>query len=197
MPIKRLIAVLLLASTLHAASLVTAYSFATTQNNITGCYGMRITTAASTTTYLQLGIYCASGNTGNHTVYVLASGSYSVVGSAVVSLTGCTPGNTYYGSTSVTLNAYSYYYIVTPVTNGGQNWYAEAPITLNATYGNSPRGAYSATACTANPVMTGDNAGQAYVGFDASTTAAPPTFTPRAGQVADVAPTKGHAAGER
>lgn len=175
---RKVLLVLLLSPSLFAANLVVSYSPGNDRNDFTGFVGHQFTVGSSPVTFKQLGLRCATGNSGNHTVYIV-DGSNTTLVSTVVNLTGCTTGTFYYANcTSTTLSASTQYFIVTGVTNSGQMWAndiggAGGTMTLNSAIvvnngTTSPQAIFSTTLGS----FSTNNTGTAYAGVDASTTSA-------------------------
>ena len=115
-------------TTQASASFVTAITFTgPSQSNFTGWVGAAITTGASSVTVTQLGRYRVFGNSGTHTVkLVAASTGIDVSGSAVsVNVAGGQVNAFVYAALSspVTLSPNTTYYVVSQETAGGDSYY--------------------------------------------------------------------------
>ena len=113
-----------------SASFVSAITFrGVLRNDVSGWFGMAVTTGASSLKVTQLGRYFAFGNSGTqaHTVKIVnASTGIDVSGGSVsVNLADGQQGNFVYESLSaqVTLSANTTYYIVSQETAAGDQWY--------------------------------------------------------------------------
>lgn len=191
--LRAFLVILMLSASLSAANLIVTYNAGSDRNDFTGFVGFQFTVGGSSVTIQQLGIRCATSNTGNHTVYIV-NGANATVVSTVVNLTGCSTGTFYFAScTSTTLSASTQYFLVTGVTNAGQNWSNDAggaggTLTLNTGLAvnngtTSPQAVFSASLGS----FSTNGAGNAYVGLDASTTAVTGGSRPR-GVVVDLLP---------
>ncbi len=97
------------------------------RNNFTGWVGMRFTVGVSPLIVSSVGRICAAGNSGTHTVkFVNASTGTDVPGgSASLNLSGCSPGQFFYGALAspITLQENTPYYLVSQEISGGDQWY--------------------------------------------------------------------------
>jgi Divergent InlB B-repeat domain/NHL repeat len=113
------------------------------RNNFSGWVGMKVTAGANPLSVSWVGRICVAGNSGTHTVEFVNASTGTVVpgGSAVVNLSGCSPGQFVYSAlaSSITLQANTPYYLVSQEVNGGDQWYDHGGIssTSDATVNNS------------------------------------------------------------
>jgi hypothetical protein len=124
--------------TVPASHLTTSYVPPSARNNFTGEVGVRIGMAA-TKTFQWLGLRVEGGNTGLHQVTVYDFFTLAVISSAMVDMTGATPG-TYAWKTVApfTLTATNYYAVVAKVVGGdGQNWGEQGPATMDPAFVNN------------------------------------------------------------
>lgn len=104
----------------------------TLRNDFTGCVGFIFATTA-TPTVTALGRWVVSGNSGSHTVYLLDTGSNTVVASVAINTSGATPGQYKYASvTPVMLSSANNYVLCSAETNTGDQWYGD-DTTINST----------------------------------------------------------------
>jgi hypothetical protein len=101
------------------------------RNNFGGWVGMKFTVGTSPLSVSSLGRMCIAGNSGTHTVKVVdaTSGLDVPSGSVSLSMSGCTPGQFKFLSSSVTLQASTAYYLVSQETSGGDQWYDYGTLT--------------------------------------------------------------------
>jgi hypothetical protein len=97
------------------------------RNNFTGWVGMKLTVGTSPLSVSSVGRICVNGNSGMHTVKFVNvnTGADVVGGSASLNLSGCIPGQFFYSplASPITLQANTAYYLVSPETIGGDQWY--------------------------------------------------------------------------
>src|SRR5262249_30182216 len=96
------------------------------RNNYSGWGGMQFTTGSTALTVSSLGRMCIAGNFGIHALKLVNAVTGLDVPNGLVSInmTGCTPGQFKYGSlTSLTLQANTAYYLVSPEISGADQWY--------------------------------------------------------------------------
>ena len=110
------------------------------RSDFTGLVGTKFTVGATGLIADSIGRVCVTGNSGTHLVEFVNASNSQVVGSASVSLAGCTPGLFVYATLSnpVTLQAGATYYLASQETSGGDQWYDHGTIaTTNAATVNS------------------------------------------------------------
>ena len=103
--------------------------------------GTSISVVASAATISSLGRMCVSGNSHSHTLQLLTS-SLTVVASATVNMSGCTP-NQFVNATltpPVTVSG-GQYYLMSSETNGGDSWYNQSSTITPSTAAVSVNGA--------------------------------------------------------
>jgi hypothetical protein len=96
------------------------------RNNYSGWVGMKFTVGSSALTVSSLGRACIAGNFGVHAVKLVNASTGSDLPNGLVSLNmaGCTSGQFKYGSLgSLTLQANTSYYLVSPEISGADQWY--------------------------------------------------------------------------
>jgi hypothetical protein len=121
-----------------AGHLTTSFEPPSARNNFTGEVGVRIGMAA-TKTFQWLGLRVESGNTGLHQAAVYDFFTLAVISSAMVDMTGATPGTYAWKKVApFTLTAAGYYVVVAKVVGGdGQNWGEQGPATMDPTLVNN------------------------------------------------------------
>lgn len=146
-----------------SSNLVVSYTPGADRNNFSGFIGMQFTlTGGLDLSVNSLGLRMATGNSGNHTVYLLSNAD-AVLASANVSLTGGSVGTFYYtGIIPVSITAAGTYKITTNVTSGGQNWSDQGPVTL------AQAGSSVAIFSGTNSGFGINNSNQMYAGVDMS-----------------------------
>ncbi len=140
--------------------LVLSYTPGSDRNDFTAWLGFSFTATAFTVH--SIGLRCATGNSGNHDVYLFTGGSQVIHG--VVNPTGCTIGTFYYDSTitpTLLTNGMTYQ-LYAAETIGGQNWADLGALTLTA-LGSVPMSIFSVDNGSSFVSVTTDTA---YVGVD-------------------------------
>lgn len=107
------------------------------RNNFSGFVGMELAVGSQPLSVSAVGRVCISGNSGIHTVKLVAPSTGGVDvpgGSAAVNLNGCTPGQFVYASlnSSITLQAGATYYLVSQEISGGDQWYDHGAVSTTA-----------------------------------------------------------------
>jgi hypothetical protein len=106
---------------------VTSFALGTLRNNFSGWVGMRVTVGNSSVTVSGLGRMFAPGDTGSHTVKIVAASNGQDVsgGSVTISMSGGAAGSFVYANlpATVTLNANTTYYVLSQETASGDQWY--------------------------------------------------------------------------
>jgi hypothetical protein len=106
------------------------------RNDFAGWIGMKLTVGSAPLTLTSLGRYCVAGNSGSHVVKLVTASTGTDVPSAsvAVNMNGCTAGQFQFAglSSSVTLNAWTSYYLVSQEYSGGDRWYDFGRISVSA-----------------------------------------------------------------
>jgi hypothetical protein len=125
-------------------------SGASLRNNFSGFVGMKLTVGPGPVPASMLGRVCIAGNSQSHTVELVKAGTGSVIGSATVSMAGCTPGQFVFAPISpgpVILSANTAYYLASQEASGGDQWYDSGTLTTTAV-GTVNNSVYSADGIT-------------------------------------------------
>jgi hypothetical protein len=156
-------ATLAVVTTLPTTNYVTSTTLGTLRNDFSGWVGMSFTVGNSPLSVSGLGRIFAAGNTDSHMVEIVNASNSQVVtgGSVSISMSGGTPGSFVYANlpATVTLAAYTSYYILTQETAGGDQWYDNNTSIQTTSVAGETSGVYSPDGATFSP---DGNAGQSY-----------------------------------
>jgi hypothetical protein len=156
-------ATLAVVTTLPTTNYVTSTTLGTLRNNFSGWVGMSFNVGNSPLSVTGLGRIFAPGNAGSHMVEIVNASNSQVVtgGSVSISMSGGTPGSFVYANlpATVTLAAYTTYYILTQETAGGDQWYDNNTSIQTTSVAGETSGVYSPDGATFSP---DGNAGQSY-----------------------------------
>ena len=110
-------------NSLPAIPFVTSQSPGLPRNNTSGWFGMQFTTGIRPFTVTKIGRMCLSGNSGLHQLLLLSNFT-GTQETAMVSMTGCTPGTYVYGylSRPLLLRSNTSYQLASLETAGGDTW---------------------------------------------------------------------------
>jgi hypothetical protein len=138
--------------------LTVSYTPGADRNDFSGLAGLGFTTGPTPLTFNRIGLRCATGNTGLHTVSLYGGG---LLRTADIDLTGGVVGNFYYAPIAdITLGTGVSYQLAATVTSGdGQSWASNGSTTLLG-------GITSVFAAYNDGSWNSGGAGQQYVGVD-------------------------------
>ncbi|MBZ5676587.1 MAG: hypothetical protein LAP61_20305 [Acidobacteriia bacterium] len=121
------------------------------RNDFSGWVGTKFTVGGGSLSVTALGRVCVTGNSSSHTVKLVNAGTGMNLpsGSAVVNMSGCTPGQFQYAGLSnpPTLQAGASYYLASQESAGGDQWYDSGTVsTTSVAAVNNPIYSYDGSA---------------------------------------------------
>ena len=150
------------APTAPTSWLVTSFTPGGERDDYSGEVGIRIQPSVDKA-FTWIGLNCATGNTGLHSVKLYNFSTQALLRSANVDLTGKTPGTWGWASiASITLTAGTYYAVVKETTaGGGQLWWDMGATALAPAFVSDVMSVYGA-----GGVLTANGDDMQYVGLD-------------------------------